>query len=180
MSSRPPSGISRRIGRVTIVERPGSLIVSSAFLAPRRAVALAVLAPVALGFLGALVVVSRPRWGWDAVAIAVVFGVGMYFASILALNRTIATIGRDHVVVRRAPIPMWRATTIDAARIESVYATVATGFAGRGGRVVLDAITASVTDGRPITLIDDAGDAADAASVATVIAGWLGSHGRST
>jgi hypothetical protein len=161
---------------VTIVEQPDALIVSSAFLPPRRAVALAVSAPVALVTLGAIVVVSRPRGGWDAVAIAVVFGIGAYFASILALNRTIATIARDRVVVRRGPIPMWPAATIDAARIESVYATVATGLAGRGGRAVLDAVTASITDGKPLTLIDDAGDAATAASVATAIAGWLGSH----
>jgi hypothetical protein len=171
---------ARRVGRVTIVERPGALIVSSAFLPRRRAVALAIVVPVALMSLGAILFSSRTRGTWDAIAIAVVFAICMYLAMILSLDRTIATFRQDRVVVRRAPIPIWPATTFDTARIESVYATVATGVAGRGGRVALDAVAASVTDGRPITIIDDAGTATDAASVATAIAEWLGSHRRST
>ncbi len=178
MSARAASEIRRRAGRVTIVERPDALIVTSAALAPRRAAALAILAPLVLAWLGFIMLGSRPRAAWEAIPIAVVFGICAYFALILALNRTIVTVRRDRIVVRRGPIPMWPATTIDANRVQSVYATVATGFAGRGGRVVLNPVTASLTDGRPATLVDDAGTAADAGLVATIIAAWLGAHAR--
>jgi len=160
---------------VTIVERPDALIVSSAFLSRRRAVALAVLAPVALGSLG-VIMFGRPGTAWEAVAMVVVFGICGYYALILALDRSIATVRRDRIVVRHGPIPIWPAITIDTARIESVYATVAAGITGRGGRMVLDSVTASVTDGRSITLIDDSGNAADAERVAMAIEAWLGSH----
>ena len=71
---------------------------------------------------------------------------------------------------------MWPTITIDASHVEDVAATVATGIVGRGGRMVLDSVTASLVGGRSVTLVDDAGDAADAAAIAATITTWLWSH----
>lgn len=159
-----------------IVERPDALIVTAPFLSRRRAAFLAV---ATIGIFIALELFAfgglSPRRG-DAIGMAVLFGVCGYVALVLAVNGTITTVRRDRIVVRRGPIPMWPATTIDAARVEDVHAAVATGTAGWGGRVRLDSIAVSLVGGRSVTIVDDAGDADDAAHVAASITTWFWSR----
>jgi hypothetical protein len=171
------SALGRRIGRVTIDERPDALIVTAPFISRRRAAVLAitivvffiVLADFAFGAAG-------PRHTIDYIGLAVVFVGCGYPALVLALNGTVTTVRPDWIVVRRGPIPMWPATTIDAAHVEDVRAAIATGIVGRGGRMALDTIVASLVGGRSATLVDDAGETADAEQVAAAITTWLWSH----
>jgi hypothetical protein len=160
----------RRLGRVTIVERPDALIVTSPFLSRRRSVAL--LVAMTLAFVALAVVAPRG----NPIGLAIVLVVCGYYGLILALNRAVATVQHDRIVVRRGPVPLWPATIIDAAHIVDVHATVVTGMTGRGGRMILDTIAATMTGGRTVILIDDAGDASDAEQVAGEIAEWLASH----
>ncbi|MDB5072728.1 MAG: hypothetical protein JWM87_3839, partial [Candidatus Eremiobacteraeota bacterium] len=163
----------RRVGRMRIVERPDALIVTAPFLSRRRAV---LLACATIGIFIALEMFAfggpAPRRA-DVIGMAVVFGVCGYVALILAVNGTITTVRRERIVVRHGPIPMWPARNIDPARVENVHAAVATGTVGWGGRMVLDSIVVSLVGGRTATIVDDAGDAADAERVASMITAWL-------
>jgi hypothetical protein len=167
----------RRIGRVTIDRRPDALVVTAPFLSRGRSAVLAVTIVALFIFLGTLAFgAPGPRRTLDYVGMIVVFGGCGYAALILALNRTVTTIRRDRIVIRRGPIPMWPATTFDAARVEHVRAAVATGIVGRGGRMALDCVNASLAGGGTVNLVDDAGDSGDAAQVAAAITEWLWAH----
>jgi hypothetical protein len=166
----------RTIGRVTLDERPDSLIVASAFFSRPRAISVGGATVVICGWLGARAFDGPATHRLSHAGILVVLAIAGYCGMLLALNRTVTTLSRERVVVRRGPIPVWPAATFDAAHIEDVHATVATGIAGRGGRVALDAIVASLVGGRTATLIDDAGNATDAQEVAAAITTWLWSR----
>ena len=162
---------------MTIDERPDALIVTAPLLARRRAAVLIVATIVVFAFLGAYAFGARgQRSALDVAGMCVVFGGCGYLALILALDRSVTTVRRDRIVVRHGPIPMWRVTTIDAAQVEDVHAAISTGIVGRGGRMVLDSVSASLVGGRSVTLVDDAGDTGDAEQVAAVITTWLWSH----
>ena len=177
MERRDAGVIRRRVGRVTIDERPDALIVTAPFLSRGRAAALALAMVAVFAVLGALALgAPGSRRTPDVVGTIVVFVVCGYPALLLALNRTVTTIRRDRIVIRRGPVPMWPATTIDSGRVENVRATVRTGVVGRGGRMALDAVEASLVGGRSTTLVDDAGDTGDAELIAAAITGWLWSH----
>lgn len=167
----------KRVGRVTVDERPGTLVVTAPFLSRTRAAVLAVTIALLFVFLSTVAFgAPGPRRTLDYVGMIAVFGGCGYLALILALNRTVTTIRRDQIVVRRGPVPMWPATTFDAARVVDVRAAVATGITGRGGRMALDCVIASLIGGRRVTLVDDAGDGNDAAHVAAAITAWLWAH----
>ncbi len=167
----------RRIGRVTIDWRVDSLVVTASFLSRGRAAVLAVTIVALFIFLGTFAFgAPGPRRTLDHVGMIVVFGGCGYAALILVLNRTVTTIRRDRIVIRRGPVPMWPATAFDAARVEDVHAAVATGIAGRGGRMALDCVNASLAGGGTVNLVDDAGDGGDAAQVAAAITEWLWAH----
>ena len=167
----------RRVGRMTIDERPDALIVSAPFLSRRRAAVLASTMIVVFVFLGSLAFgAPGGRRTIDYVGLVVVFAGLGYPALLLALNGTVTTLRRDRIVVRRGPVPMWPATTIDAAQVEDVRAVIVTGVVGRGGRMALDSIAASLSGGRSATLVDDAGDTADAEHVAETMTTWLWSR----
>jgi hypothetical protein len=177
MERRDVRVMRRRVGRVTIDEHPDALIVTAPFLSRRRAAALALAMAVVFPFLGAFAFEAPgSRQTFDVVAMVVVFVACGYPALVLALNRTVTTLRRDRIVIRRGPIPMWPATTVDPGRVENVRATVRTGIVGRGGRMALDAVEASLVGGRSITIVDDAGDSRDAEQIAAVITAWLWSH----
>jgi hypothetical protein len=162
---------------MTIDERADALIVTAPLLARRRAAVLAVATIVVFAFLAVNAFSARgQRSALDAIGMCAVFGGCGYLALILALDRNVTTVRRDRIVVRHGPIPMWPAITIDAAHVEDVRATVATGIVGRGGRMVLDSVTASLVGGRSVTLVDDAGDTAAAEEIAATITTWLWSH----
>jgi hypothetical protein len=169
----------RRVGRVTIDEQPDALIVTAPFLSRRRAAVLALAMVAVFAFLVAFAL-GNPgsRRTFDVIGMVVVFVVCGYLALVLALNKTVTTVRRDRIVIRRGPIPMWPATTIDAGRVENVYATVRTGIVGRGGRMALDAVEAMLVGGRSTTLVDDAGDTGDAEHIAAAITAWLWSRVR--
>lgn len=160
----------RRLVRVTIVDRPDALIVTSPFLSRRRSLALLIGMVVAFVGLGIVAAARNP------IGLATVFVICGYYGLILALNRTVATVQHDRIVVRRGPIPLWPAATIDAAHIVDVHAKIVTGMTGRGGRMVVDTVAASMTNGRSAILIDDTGDAGDAGKVAAEITEWLAAH----
>lgn|GEM_PF-2832928 len=167
----------RRIGRITIDEQPDALIVTAPFLSRGRAVVLALAIVLLFAVLGASAFgAAGQRRTFDVLGLAVLAAVCGYPALLLALNRTVTTIRRARIVIRRGPIPMWPATTIDVTHIEDVHAAVRKGVVGRGGRMALDAIEASLVGGRSTTLIDDAGDADAAQRVAALITTWIWSH----
>lgn len=167
----------RRVGRVTIEEGPGALIVTAPFLSRRRAAVLAVTTLLSFGFLGTFAFgAPGPRQTIDYIGMVVVFGGCGYLALLLALNGTVTTVRRDWIVVKRGPIPMWPERTIDPMFIEEVRAAVAPGIVGRGGRMALDCVNASLVGGRSATLVDDAGAAADAEQIAATITTWLASR----
>jgi hypothetical protein len=159
-----------RVGRVKIVERPDALIVTSPFFARTRAIVLGI--AIVLVFAG-LRAVSAAK---SDVAYFVVLVICGYVAAIFVFNRTVATIHRDRIVVRRGPIPMWPASTIDVSAIEDVRGVVARGITARGGRTEFHTVAAVLANGGTATVIDDAGNPADAAHVAAEIAAWLRRH----
>ncbi len=162
---------------MTIDERPDALIVTAPFLSRRRAAVLALAVVAFFGVLGAFAFhAAGPRQTSNLIGAVVVALTCGYPALLLALNKTVTTVRRDRIVIRRGPIPMWPATTIDAVRIEDVHAAVAKGVVGYGGRMALDTIEASLAGGRSTTLVDDAGDAGDAEHGAALITAWLWSH----
>ena len=167
----------RRVGRMTIDEQPEVLIVTAPLLGRSRAAVLAVATIVFFAFLGANAFGARgQRSALDIAGMCVVFGGCGYLALVLAFDRTVTTVRRDRIVVRHGPIPMWPAMTIDAARVEDVHASVATGVVGHGGRMVLDSVSASLVGGRSVTLVDDAGESTAAEQVAATMTTWLWSH----
>ena len=135
---------------MTIDEQPDALIVTAPFLSRRRAAVLALAIVLFFGLIGTFAFhAAGPRRTSDLIGVVVVALVCGYPALVLALNKTVTTVGRDRIVIRRGPIPMWPATTIDALRIEDVHAAVAKGVVGYGGRMALDTIEASLTGGGP-------------------------------
>lgn len=172
------SGLGRRrIGRVTIEERPGALIVTAPFLSRRRAAVLTAGILVCFVVLGTFAFgASGARRTAGVAGTIVVFGGCGYLALILALNKTITTVRGDRIAIRYGPLPGWPPKTVDAALVEDVRASIRTGVTRFGGRIALDEITASLAGGRSVTLVDDAGSTADAEQVAATITTWLWSH----
>jgi phage baseplate assembly protein W len=172
------SGLGRRqVGRVTIDERPGALIVTAPFLSRSRAAVLTAGVVACFALLGAFAFgASGARRTADVAGTIAVFGGCGYLALILALNKTITTVRGDSNAVRYGPLPAWPAKTVDSALVEDVRASIRTGVTRFGGRIALDEITASLAGGRSVTLVDDAGSTADAEQVAATITTWLWSH----
>lgn len=165
----------RRIGRVTIDERPDALIVTAPFLTPKWAVVygLAVIVIFAVLFGFSLDGTGR---GPDPAGIIVLFCFCGYFTLLMTLDRSIATIRSDRIVVRHGPVPMWPATTIRAVLVEDVRAVVYTGITKYGGRIEYDSVNASLVGGNHVTLVDQTGDFKDAEQVAALVMEWLWSH----
>ncbi len=165
----------RRIGRVTIDERPDEMIVTAPFLAPKWAVVYGLIMIVFFAFLFRFSLGGTGR-GPDLIGSIVLFCICGYLTLIFTLDRSIATIRPDRIVLRRGPVPLWPATTVRAVLVEDVRAVVYTGITKYGGRAEYDTVRASLVGGRSITLVDQTGDAGDAEQVAAVIMEWLWSH----
>jgi hypothetical protein len=159
-----------RVGRMTVEDRPAALRIVAPFLSRVRATALAVAMVPVLGLLVAL--------GWLRVAapigMGIVAGVSVYLALILIFDRTDVSIGPDWITVRRGPIPFWPAMRVAVSEIQEIRAGVLVTIVRSGGRVEHDAVAASLSDGRTVVLIDDAGAANDADALAWRIGQRLG------
>ena len=169
--------LRRHIGRVTIVEQPDCLTVIAPFFSRGRAVALGIGTAIAFALVDLTASGGPvPRTLPDAIGMTVLFGVCGYYALVMMLNRSVATIRPGSIVMSRGPIPMWPARTIDTAKIVDVRTAVVTGMTGRGGRMEVDTVMAVMAAGPPKSLVDDAGDAGDAARIAGTIVEWLAAH----
>lgn len=164
---------ARKVGRVTVVEQPDALVITAPFLS--RGSAAALLISMLVIFVGLPVVLLAGR-DWSPIGYCVLVALCGYFGLVMALDRTVTTIRRDRVVVVHGPIPMWPKAVIDTVQVVDVHATVITGITRYGGRTEYDTVVASLANGRSAALVDSAGDARDAETLAAQITTWIASH----
>lgn len=132
------------------------------------------LAAVGLCALGALALQSGASRDYGE---AVVFFAGgafaAYAAALITFEKTIATVDRSAVTVRRAPLPVWPVVR-HRGELTGIALPEILMYARSGSAYTVFPIVAAFGDGYHVTFVENAGNATAAEAIGGKVAGGLG------